>query len=97
MSQSEVREGTSNSSMISVRIPQDIEEALKEEAARGGKSLSELIRSRLNSRARAELGSASINVFPQSVTLAASGVALENTGTELLPRNALPFVSISHH
>jgi hypothetical protein len=97
VAQLEAREETANSSMISVRIPQDVEDALKEEAAKGGTSLSELIRSRLDSRARAARGSASIAVFPQSVTFAASGLALENTGADLLPRTSLPFVSISHH
>jgi len=85
------REETPNSSMISVRIPSDVEDALRLEAEKTGKTLSQLIRQRL-----AEEGAADLTVFPATSTTAIGGLALEAVGGELLPRNVLPYISISH-
>lgn len=97
MPRSDSKEETTHSSMISVRLSPEVEEALKLEAARSGTTLSQLIRNRLNARDLADRSAADLKVFPLTTTVAISGLALEASDGKLLPKTLHPYVTFTQH
>ena len=79
-------QGKARTTMISVRIPVEVEEGLKEEAQRSGESFSELIRSRLSAKLRAERNAADVSLFKSSSTTSSSDVAFEAVAGQLVPK-----------
>lgn len=83
----------SRTSMISVRLSREEEEALRAEANENGESLSQFIRDVLRQRSEARRGTADVRLYPVSNSVVAGGLAFEAEDGSLLPRTSRPYVS----
>jgi hypothetical protein len=80
-------------SMVSVRLAPEEQEALRAEAAANGDSLSQFIRDVLLRRGDALRGTADVRLYPSSTTTTASGLAFEAQDGQIVPRTTQPYVT----
>jgi hypothetical protein len=80
-------------SMVSVRLAPEEQEALRAEAAANGESLSQFIRDVLLRRGDALRGTADVRLYPASTTTTASGLAFEAQDGQIVPRTTQPYVT----
>ena len=80
-------------SMVSVRLAPEEQEALRAEAAANGESLSQFIRDVLLRRGDAQHGTADVRLYPASTTVTTSGLAFEVQDGQVVPRTTQPYVT----
>lgn len=80
-------------SMVSVRLAPEEQEALRAEAAEHGESLSQFIRGVLLRRSDELHGTADVGLYPTSTTTTASGLAFEAQDSHIVPRTIHPYVT----
>ena len=81
------------SSMVSVRLAPEEQEALRAEANANGESLSQFIRDVLLHRSEASGGTADVRLYPVSSTTTTSGLAFEAQDGQIVPRTTYPYVT----
>jgi hypothetical protein len=84
------------SSMVSVRLGADEEEAVRKMAAEKGASVSQFIRDAVLDRCRLGASSLDIQALPVSASVSASGLVLEARDGQLFPKTVGngPYVSV---
>lgn len=82
-------------SMVSVRLTREEEEALRAEADEKGESLSQYIRDVLHHRSEGLRGTADVRLYPVSNSVVAGGLAFEAQDGSLVPRTSQPYVTTS--
>jgi len=80
-------------SMVSVRLAPEEQEALRAEASQSGESLSQFIRSALLRRNDSTSEAVDVRLYPSSTTEVSSGLAIEAQDGQLIPRTTQPYVT----
>jgi hypothetical protein len=81
-------------SMVSVRLAPEEQEALKTEAAESGETLSQFIRSTLLKRTHSAPSAADLRLYPVSTTVVSGGLAIEAREGQLVPITNRPYVTL---
>jgi hypothetical protein len=81
-------------SMVSVRLAPEEQEALRAEAAQSGASLSQFIRSTLLREIHSTATAGDLLLYPVSTTVVSGGLAIEARDGQLVPSTTRPYVTL---